>query len=197
LHRCWLGRCISVCGVSEGSPGEVVRIAGVEVRELRRHADSRGSFAETYRREWLRPGAREMVQSNHSRSKQGVLRGMHYHREQADYWVVLEGKAFVALLDLRSGSPTEGERRELEMDGDHPSGLYIPPGVAHGFYARTDLTLQYLVDAHYRASAPDEHGIAWDDPELGISWPEPDPGLSDRDRSNPPLAAALLDPPLA
>jgi dTDP-4-dehydrorhamnose 3,5-epimerase len=166
-------------------------------RELVVRSDARGSFAETYRREWLPSGAREMVQSNLSRSKQGVLRGIHYHREQADYWVVIEGKAFVALLDLRSGSPTEGERRELEMDGEHPSGLYIPPGVAHGFYARTDVTLLYLVDAYYQASASDEHGIAWDDPELGISWPEPDPVLSDRDRSNPPLAAALRDPPLA
>jgi dTDP-4-dehydrorhamnose 3,5-epimerase len=159
-------------------------------------SDARGSFAETYRREWLPSGAREMVQSNLSRSKQGVLRGMHYHREQADYWVVIEGKAFVALLDLRSGSPTEGERRELEMNAESPSGLYIPPGVAHGFYARTDLTLQYLVDAYYGAGE-DEHGIAWDDPELGINWPDPDPLLSDRDRSNPPLAAALRDPPLA
>ncbi len=182
--------------MSERSPGEVARIAGVEIRKLQRLADVRGSFAETYRREWLPAGAREMVQSNLSRSKKGVLRGMHYHWEQADYWVVLEGSALLALLDLRAGSPTEGERRELEMDGENPSGLYIPPGVAHGFYARTNLTLQYLVDAYYRAAAPDEHGIAWDDPELGISWPEPDPVLSERDRSNPPLAA-LRDPPLA
>jgi dTDP-4-dehydrorhamnose 3,5-epimerase len=176
---------------------EQLRSSPAGWRELVVRSDSRGSFAETYRREWLPSGAREMVQSNLSRSKAGVLRGMHYHREQADYWVVIEGKAFVALLDLRSGSPMEGERRELEMDGENPSGLYIPPGVAHGFFARTDVTLLYLVDAYYRASASDEQGIAWDDPELGISWPESDPILSDRDRSNPPLAAALRDPPLA
>ena len=171
-------------------------IAGVEVRELRRLADERGSLVETYRREWLPPGAREMVQSNLSRSKAGVLRGMHYHRGQADYWVVIEGRAFVALLDLRRGSPTEGERQEFEMDGDDPSGLTIPPGVAHGFYARTDLTLQYLVDAYYGADE-DEHGLAWDDPGLGISWPASDPILSERDRTNPSLADVLADPPLA
>lgn len=176
---------------------EDVRASPAGWRELAVRSDARGSFAETYRREWLPSGAREMVQSNLSRSKAGVLRGMHYHWEQADYWVVIEGKAFVALLDLRAGSPTEGERRELEMNGEHPAGLYIPPGVAHGFYARTDVTLLYLVDAYYQASASDEQGIAWDDPELGISWPESDPILSDRDRSNPPLAAALRDPPLA
>ena len=79
-------------------------MAGVEVRELRRLGDERGSFAETYRREWLPAGAGEMVQSNLSRSKAGVLRGMHYHRQQADYWVVVEGRVFVALFDLRSGA---------------------------------------------------------------------------------------------
>jgi dTDP-4-dehydrorhamnose 3,5-epimerase len=135
-----------------------------------------------------------MVQSNLSQSKMGVLRGMHYHRQQADYWVVIEGRAFVGLFDLRIGSPTQGERQELEMDGEAPTGLYIPPGVAHGFAARTDLGLLYLVDAYYGDGA-DEHGIAWDDHELGIGWPVSNPVLSDRDRSNPPLAMALADPP--
>jgi dTDP-4-dehydrorhamnose 3,5-epimerase len=181
--------------VSGDRASEPARIEGAEVRNLRRLADERGSFVETYRREWLPAGAREMVQSNLSRSTAGVLRGMHYHRQQADYWVVMEGQAFVALFDLRRGSPTEGERRELEMDGEAPTGLYIPPGVAHGFWARTDLGLLYAVDSYYHAPDPDEHGIAWDDPGLGIGWPGPDPVLSDRDRSNPALAAALAEPP--
>ena len=175
------------------SPGKT-HIAGVEVRELRRLGDERGSFAETYRREWLPADAGEMVQSNLSRSHAGVLRGMHYHRRQADYWVVLEGRAFVALFDLRSGSPTRGERLELEMDGGSPAGLYIPSGVAHGFAARTEVALLYLVDTYYRDGA-DEHGIAWDDPGLGVEWPDPEPVLSERDRSNPPLAEALAHPP--
>ena len=153
-----------------GMSPEETHIAGVEVRELRRLGDERGSFAETYRREWLPADAGEMVQSNLSRSNAGVLRGMHFHRRQADYWVVLEGRAFVALFDLRSGSPTQGERLELEMDGESPVGLYIPPGVAHGFAARTDLTLLYLVDAYYGDGA-DEHGIAWDDPDWGSIGP--------------------------
>ena len=174
-------------------PGET-HIAGVEVRELRRLQDDRGSFAETYRREWLPADAGEMLQSNLSRSNAGVLRGMHYHRRQADYRVVLEGRAFVALFDLRSGSPTQGERLELEMDGGSPAGLYIPPGVAHCFAARTDVALLYLVDAYYGDGA-DEHGIAWDDPGLGVDWPDREPVLSERDRSNPPLAGALVDPP--
>jgi dTDP-4-dehydrorhamnose 3,5-epimerase len=173
-------------------PNPPAGIVGVEVRPLHRVADDRGSFAETYRREWL-AGAGEMVQSNLSRSKAGVLRGLHYHHRQTDYWVVIDGKAFVALLDLRAGSPTRGERLELEMDGQDPTGLVIPPGVAHGFYARTDMALQYLVDAYYGAGE-DEHGIAWDDPELGIAWPDPTPVVSDRDRSNPPLAQVPAPP---
>jgi dTDP-4-dehydrorhamnose 3,5-epimerase len=181
----------NVGGVSERTTG----IVGVQLRELRLFDDERGSFAETYRREWLPAGAREMVQSNLSRSRRGVLRGMHYHRGQADYWVVLEGRAFVGLLDLRAGSPTHGNRLEVEMDGEAPRGMYIPPGVAHGFAARTHLTLLYFVDAYYDAEAPDEHGIAWDDPGLGIGWPDPSPVVSDRDRSNAPLSAALAEPP--
>ena len=71
--------------------------------------------------------------------------------------VALEGRAFVALFDLRSGLTNPGGAAGLEMDGESPVGLYIPPGVAHGFAARTDLTLLYLVDAYYGDGA-DEHG---------------------------------------
>ena len=183
--------------MSEPSPDPSPVIAGIEVRPLRPIVDPRGSFVETYRRTEMPSGAREVVQSNISRSKAGVLRGIHYHRAQSDYWVVLEGRAFVALLDLRPGSPTRGGRQELELDGAEPSGLYIPRMVAHGFYARTDLVLQYMVDAYYDGGR-DEHGIAWNDPDAQIGWPDPDPILSDRDRSNPPLAQALAeDPPPA
>jgi dTDP-4-dehydrorhamnose 3,5-epimerase len=136
-----------------------------------------------------------MLQANVSRSRAGVLRGPHFHRRQADYWVVIEGRAFVGLIDLRAGSPTESERQQLTLDGDEPAGLYIPPGVAHGFYAQTDLILQYLVDTYHDGS--DEFGVAWDDPDLGIAWPTTQPLLSERDRANPSLAEVLRDPPFA
>ena len=159
------------------------------VRPLQIHVDTRGSFLETYRREWLPADASEMVQSNVSRSKAGVLRGPHFHRRQADYWVVLEGRAFVGLIDLRSGAPADGARQELILDSTEPQGIYIPPGVAHGFFAETDVVLQYMVDAYYDGA--DEFGIAWNDPDLGIAWPTADPTLSDRDRANPSLAQVL------
>jgi dTDP-4-dehydrorhamnose 3,5-epimerase len=172
----------------------VTSIDGVVLRPLSPHEDERGAFTETYRRDWL-PGAREMLQGNLSRSRAGVLRGPHFHRVQADYWVVVEGRAFVGLLDLRRGSPTEGARQAVTLEADHPAGLYIPPGVAHGFVAETDVALQYLVDAYHDGT--DEFGIAWDDPDLGIAWPVTDPILSERDRGNPSLAAVLADPPEA
>jgi dTDP-4-dehydrorhamnose 3,5-epimerase len=167
---------------------DAVGIAGVRLVSLDQHVDERGWFVETYRREWLadRPA---MVQGNVSYSAQHVLRGMHFHRSQADYWCVITGRAFIALFDLRRESPTEGAKTELQITAEEDRrGVYIPPGVAHGFCAETPMVLQYLVDAYY--TGEDEFGIAWDDHEMDIGWPRPDPVLSERDRRNPPLAHA-------
>ena len=163
-----------------------VPIEGVVLRDLVAHDDDRGSVSEIFRQDWL-PGADAMVQANVSRSRAGVLRGLHVHREQADYWVVLAGSAFVGLADLRAGSPTEGRAASVRLDAEQArSALYIPPGVAHGYYAETDLLLQYLVDRTYTGG--DEFGVAWDDPDLGIDWPDRRPTLSERDRSNARLS---------
>ncbi len=175
-------------------PAELeTRIDGVRLFALVRHPDHRGWFAEDYRASWL-PGARPMVQGNASFSRAGVLRGLHFHRAQADWWTVLVGRAFVGLYDLRAGSPTEGVGLGLVLDADEElRGLYIPAGVAHGFYAERDLLLHYLVDAEHTGA--DEYGVAWDDPGLGIPWPDASPILSERDRSNPSLAEVRRDPP--
>jgi dTDP-4-dehydrorhamnose 3,5-epimerase len=71
--------------------------------------------------------------------------------------------------------------------------LFIPPGVAHGFYAETEFVMVYLVDAYFDGS--DEDAFAWNDPDLGIVWPSGDPILSDRDRGNPSLDETLRTPP--
>lgn len=114
---------------------------------------------------------------------------MHFHRRQSDWWVLIEGSAFVALLDLRgTGSPGSPETLSLDAS-DRLTGLYIPPGVAHGFLALTDMTLQYMVDLPFDGT--DEHGFAWDDPAAAIDWPNPNPVLSERDMSNPTLEEAL------
>jgi dTDP-4-dehydrorhamnose 3,5-epimerase len=168
---------------------------GVRLVDLRVFADGRGAFVETFRRSWLPEDVGSVLQANLSRSRAGVLRGPHFHRSQADYWCFLSGRAFVALVDLRNGSPTSGTVWTSVVDADvAPRGIYIPPGVAHAFLAETELSLQYLVDAYY--TGEDEYGVAWDDPDLAIPWPSVAPVLSERDRSNPSLAEVLRDPPI-
>jgi dTDP-4-dehydrorhamnose 3,5-epimerase len=146
------------------------------------HGDERGRFYETYRRSWF-PLGREMVQANRADRSAGALVGLHYHLHQADYWLCTQGVARVVLHDLRLGSPTEGASETLEMSGDNCLGVFIPPGVAHGFACLTDLTITYLVDSYYNPE--DELGMAWDDPEVGADWGVTNPVLSERDRLLP------------
>jgi dTDP-4-dehydrorhamnose 3,5-epimerase len=192
--------------------GVVSAIRGVRLGSVVRHADSRGSFRELWRESTFPPltledtGAAEgtsprFVQANLSTSAAGVLRGLHYHRRQLDYWVVATGRALVALVDVRpvaSGAASRPtvETHELAVD----DWVVIPAGVAHGFLALEPLELLYLVTNEFDNS--DELGFAWDDPAVGVPWPAIDatpdgrPILSDRDRSNPSLAelvASLRD----
>jgi dTDP-4-dehydrorhamnose 3,5-epimerase len=160
-------------------------IDGVLVVELDVHADQRGTFVEPWRKEWL-PDRPDMVQANHSEKVAGSLVGLHYHLHQADYWYVVAGEATVALHDLRRSSRTRGRTLMLRLSGDRRRGVYIPPGVGHGFAAVSALTLLYLVDGYYNPE--DELGVAWDDPDLGIDWGLADPVVSLRDQANPRLA---------
>ncbi len=157
-------------------------IRGVFLVEPAVHGDERGRFVETYRRSWF-PAGREMVQANRSDKQAGTLVGLHYHLHQADYWYFTRGRARVVLHDLRQGSSTDGGTLAFDMGEDEERGVFIPPGVAHGFAALTDLTITYLVDQYYNAD--DELGVAWDDSDIAAPWGVTDPILSERDRSNP------------
>ncbi|MDP8975625.1 MAG: dTDP-4-dehydrorhamnose 3,5-epimerase [Actinomycetota bacterium] len=157
-------------------------IEGVVIVEPDAHGDERGRFVESYRRSWFDRG-REMVQANRSDRQANTVVGLHYHLHQADYWYVPRGRARVVLHDLRDGSPTDGATLELEIGDGSDKGVFIPPGVAHGFAALTDLTITYLVDSYYNPA--DELGVAWDDPEIAADWGVDEPILSERDRSNP------------
>ena len=154
-------------------------ISGVTFVELIEHADRRGTFIETFRAEWFPEIT--FVQGNLSTSSEGVLRGLHYHLHQEDLWFIAAGRALAVLVDLRSGSPSYLKSEAFPLHG--PQAVRIPVGVAHGFYAETDLRMSYLVTNYYDGS--DENGVAWDDPELGIAWPVAEPTLSDRDLTNP------------
>jgi dTDP-4-dehydrorhamnose 3,5-epimerase len=157
-------------------------IAGIYVVEPDVHGDERGRFVETYRRSWF-PQGREMIQGNRSDKSAGALVGLHYHLHQADYWLVPRGRAFVVLHDLRQGSPTDGATLTLELNEANNHGVFIPPGVAHGFAAVTDMTITYMVDQYYNPE--DELGVAWDDPAIGADWGVDDPIVSKRDQTNP------------
>jgi len=162
-------------------------IDGVYVVTPDVYGDDRGYFVETYRRQWF-PGGREMVQGNRGNRIAGCIVGLHYHLHQADYWYVPFGHARVVLHDLRQGSPTDGGTQMIdlgEVDGgeNRHQGVYIPPGVAHGFASLTDMAITYLVDGYYNPA--DELGVAWDDPEIGADWGLTDPILSARDQNNP------------
>jgi dTDP-4-dehydrorhamnose 3,5-epimerase len=165
-------------------------IPGVWLLRLATFGDRRGRFMETYRASWL-PFAAPMVQANRSESTPGVLRGLHYHRRQADLWFVQAGRVTTVLLDTRAGSPTEGRHLRLTQGGGEDVAVYIPEGVAHGFYAHDDVVMTYLVTNEYDGS--DELGVAWDDPDLGITWPVAMPILSDRDLDNPRLRDVPAD----
>ncbi len=161
---------------------ELEAIHGVQVAELKAWGDERGQFIETFRKEWFPQRDWARVQTNRSDSKQGVLRGLHYHFHQVDYWYVARGAIRVGLADLRPDSPTFHQSAVLELSEQQPRGLFIPVGVAHGFLTLSDATLTYLVDNYYDAA--DEHGVRWDDPTLAVPWGVTDPLLSPRDQQN-------------
>jgi dTDP-4-dehydrorhamnose 3,5-epimerase len=178
------------------------RLPGVSYGRVVRHADDRGALREIWRASAMEldpqdtgdpPGVTPaFVQANLSTSIAGVLRGLHFHQRQLDRWLVVNGRAWVALVDVRpmlSGQPAPTvETRELTAD----EWVVIPAGVAHGFLALAPLDLIYFVTNEYDGS--DELGFAWDDPVAGVGWPAVDatadkrPILSDRDRSNPSLS---------
>ena len=165
------------------------KLAGVFTMDLNVFGDDRGKFSEMFRDEWFPEREWDKVQVNRSHSSANILRGLHYHHLQADYWHPLAGTIRVGLYDLRPQSPTYGAGEVLDISGDDFLGLFIPPGVAHGFYSVTDLTLIYVVDNYYDGA--DELGVAWNDAALGLDWGLPagiEPVLSQRDATNLPLA---------
>lgn len=158
-------------------------INDVMIVTLKSFADERGRFTETFRKAWFPQRSWDIIQTNRSDSKAGVLRGLHFHHHQVDYWYVPKGTMRVGLCDLRPGSSTFMAHQMIEIGDENQVGIFIPVGVAHGFLALTDATLTYLVDNYYDGS--DEHGVAWNDPTLALPWGVDAPILSPRDAQNP------------
>jgi dTDP-4-dehydrorhamnose 3,5-epimerase len=152
-------------------------IEGILRIPLGRFEDERGWLMEL-RRESLLP--KPTRQTNVSFSRQGVIRGLHYHeRGQDDLFVCLTGTARVVVLDRASG-----ETFTEDVGDANRVALYIPGHHAHGFEALTDVLFCYHVTEEYDPADPDEHGIPWDDPRVADLWSTRSPILSQRDASS-------------
>ena len=148
-------------------------IDGLRRLELARHDDDRGWFMELVRASALQKPIR---QANLSRSRKGVIRGLHYHeRGQDDLFVCLAGSVRVVVLDRSSG-----ETFTEDIGDDNPVAVYVPGIHAHGYEALTDCLFAYLVTEEYDAVDPDEHGIPWDDERVRHLWSTSSPILSAR-----------------
>jgi dTDP-4-dehydrorhamnose 3,5-epimerase len=170
---------------------ESKNISGVYIAKLQMFGDERGRFLETFRKEWFPQRSWNIVQTNRTDSKVGVLRGLHYHHEQVDYWYVQQGRIRAGLVDLRPSSATYLCTQLIEMGGSDEIGLFIPIGVAHGFLALTDVVHTYVVDNYYNGR--DENGVAWNDPDINLDWGVTEPLLSPRDLQNPRLRDIPVD----
>lgn len=155
--------------------------------------DDRGWFMRSFSAdEYMTAGIHQaaLVQENHSRSRHGVLRGLHTRAElsEAKLVRVAHGRVFDVVVDLRPGSPTFLQWRSFVLDDEEHLQVRIPAGCAHGFQVLSESAdVCYKVDAPYDNSL--DVTIAWDDPVLGITWPLGNPVLSERDRKAPPLSA--------
>jgi dTDP-4-dehydrorhamnose 3,5-epimerase len=166
------------------------RIDGVGFIQPKLLGDERGFFVETYRRnEFAELGIdEEMVQDNHSRSKHGIVRGMHFQIGAGAAKLIRCGRGQIVdvVVDLRRGSPTFGEWEAFELSDENGRQLFVPVGFAHGFCVVSDIAdVTYKVSNYYDSAS--ERGIAFDDPDLGVTWPVDEPLVSERDRGNPRL----------
>ena len=166
-------------------------LTGVILIELDVFEDNRGFFMETYHITKYGDGgiAHTFVQDNHSHSRKGTLRGLHYQlrRPQAKLVYVAAGEVFDVAVDIRQGSPTFGQWTGTILSGKEGRQLFIPSGFAHGF-----CVLSETADVIYKCTdlyAPgDDYGVIWSDPTIDIVWPIENPVLSEKDGRNPKLS---------
>jgi dTDP-4-dehydrorhamnose 3,5-epimerase len=155
--------------------------------------DSRGFFMETYHAEkFAELGITNVfIQDNHSLSKRGALRGLHYqlHHPQAKLCRVVRGEVLDIAVDIRQGSPTFGQWVSAILSAENKRQIFIPRGFAHGFLVLSEeAEFLYKCDEVYVPT--DQHGILWNDPQIGIDWqinPECEVLLSGKDRALPLL----------
>jgi dTDP-4-dehydrorhamnose 3,5-epimerase len=170
-------------------------IEGLIIIEPKVFHDERGFFLESYKEEEFRQKGLNLkfVQDNHSRSKKGVIRGLHYQlnpKAQGKLVRVVKGRVFDVAVDIRQSSPTFLKWVGLELNEENNLMLYIP-GFAHGFAALTDdVHLLYKCTEDYSKEC--ERGIIWNDPDIAVKWGIPNPIVSDKDKLLPRLKDAEI-----
>ena len=173
-------------------------IEGVFILEPRVFGDDRGYFFESFSLKYFEETVSKMVfvQDNESKSKYGVLRGLHYQLPpytQAKLVRVVKGRVLDVAVDIRKGSPTFGKYVAVELSEENKLQFFLPKGFAHGFAVLSEEAIfQYKCDEYY---APDYEGeMCYDDPDLGIDWrlPLEDIILSEKDKKHPRLRDAVL-----
>jgi dTDP-4-dehydrorhamnose 3,5-epimerase len=175
------------------------RLDGLVLLEPDVHGDARGFFIESFRANvWAAHGVdTDFVQDNHSRSGQGVLRGMHFSigAGQAKLVRCARGRILDVVVDLRRASATYGECETVELDDEAHRQLWIPVGFGHGFCVLSETAdFVYKCTAYYDGAT--EAGIRFDDPDVGIDWPADIELLySERDRTAPTLAQVAEELP--
>ncbi len=163
-------------------------IKDVYIIEPKKYGDNRGYFMETYKEsDFVSAGLNyKFIQDNQSKSKKGVLRGLHFQKTfpQAKLVRCIEGEVFDVCVDLRKGSKTYGKWEGVVLSAEKGNQFMIPRGFAHGFLVLTETaTFCYKCDQTYHPE--DEGGLMWDDPSINIKWPEcEDVILSDKDKKN-------------
>lgn len=165
-------------------------LPGVRLVEPDVYADDRGAFMETWNaRDYGHHGLGDaFVQDNLSRSREDVLRGLHFQnpRPQAKLVSVLQGEVYDVVVDVRPASDTFGEWRGTVLSAENARQLYVPEGYAHGFVVtRGEALFHYKCTDFYHPEA--DRAVRWDDPHLDIDWPVDDPILSEKDANAPLL----------
>ena len=169
-------------------------IEGVYIIEPVLHGDERGYFMESFSERDFEAQTSlnvRFVQDNESRSRKGVLRGLHFQREpyaQAKLVRVVQGRVLDVAVDIRPESPTFGKYVATELSGTNHRQMFIPKGFAHGYIVLEDDTVfQYKCDEYYHPEA--EGGIAWNDPQIAVAWgvAESEVILSEKDKHRPLL----------
>lgn len=159
--------------------------------------DHRGFFLETWNRQrYLEAGFPDVtfVQDNHSRSRKGVLRGLHFqlNHPQGKLVQVATGAVFDVAVDIRVGSPHFGKWVGYELSEENHRQLWVPPGFAHGFCVLSE-TVDFIYKCTDLYRPDDEGGVLWNDPEIGIDWHVDAPLLSEKDKQYPSLSQIAAD----